>query len=181
MVIECNEKGTREFYTEFLDTTFMYNSIKKKHDTKLKNQKKRYTLYAIILPICTLAFAYFAAREQELIYVKVMYIVAAAMLAVSFLLSLLVLVTYSKMLKNLMAADKSSRVTVDEDGITLESDGDESVSMHWDDIMVVRDGKHSVIALPENQKDPVIAIPEKYRAEFLEGVRTGSCGKMEII
>ncbi len=176
MTIEIKEKGSDRFYREVINVISQYRYLLKKPRRKIKNYFKEYTVLliicAMILLLDVVSICLFDAGTGEKIALVTMIFLIVLLGAYVFRLN--------KLKKTMLADPRTSTLTLDEYGVTLNKENTQELRVSWDGIVFVRILKEGVYFVTSQQTGIVISVIRKYENEILPWLREHRPG-LEII
>jgi hypothetical protein len=164
MIIEVNEKGTKEFYKEVVNVISQYRQLIKKPEAKLNDNFRSYAFLMIAFVIMFVANL-FEAIQGDLGVLNIAAITASFM-------ALIVLLIYRRNMKKMVDAylndDRASTVTLDENGIELNKGGSQVTRLGWEDVALVRSFKESTCFVAKSVTGLVIAVTNLYKDDIMK-------------
>ena len=164
MIIEVNEKGTKEFYKEVVNVISQYRQLIKKPEAKLNDNFRSYAFLMIAFVIMFVANL-FEAIQGDLGVLNIAAITASFM-------ALIVLLIYRRNMKKMVDAylndDRPSTVTLDENGIELNKGGSQVTRLGWEDVALVRSFKESTCFVAKSVTGLVIAVTNLYKDDIMK-------------
>lgn len=176
MTIEIKEKGSDRFYKEVINVIAQYRYLLRKPHRKVKNYFKEYiillTICALILLLDVVSICLFGAGTGEKIALVIMIFLIVLLGAYVFRLN--------KLKKALLEDSRTSTLTLDEYGVTLNKENTQELRVSWDGIRFVRVLREGVYFVTAEQTGVAISVIRKYENEILSWLREHRPG-LEII
>lgn len=167
MKIEISEKGSKAFYREVVNITTQYRRILKNHQHKLKDNFKQLQVLLILgaafLALLILMAVFWGVKPFD-------YAIMAA-LGIEVVMCAGILYVQNKMLKSMLADDRTSVLTLDDSGVELNKGGSQIVKLGWDNIAVVRVYQESLSFVSGDRTGIVISITKQYADKVLTWLR----------
>ncbi|MBR5641000.1 MAG: hypothetical protein IKW92_02570 [Firmicutes bacterium] len=167
MVLKIDHKGSEAFYTEVVNVVAQFRGLLKKPERKVENLFKTYNLLAIACAVMFVllgAMAIFWGADS-------MTNVLMVLMAVLFVMLMIFLSTLKKLRKSMMEDNRTSVVTIDENGVELNKEDSQVVKLAWDNVAFVRDFGESIGFLSKDVSGLVISIESKWKDEVLPYLR----------
>jgi len=163
MTIEISEKGSEAFYKEVVNVVVQYRYILKNHNHKLGDYFKQYkillTAGAVILGILVLMMVFWGTNTPDA--------VIAIALAIVLLFCALFYGNLNKMLKSMLQDNRTSVLTLDENGVELSKGNTQTVRIGWDNVACIRQYKESLNFVSADQTGFVISADKRYADSIL--------------
>ena len=167
MKIEISEKGSEAFYREVVNITAQYRSILRNHHYKLKDYFKQFRILLILgaafLVILILMAIFWGIKPFD-------YAIIAA-LGIEVVMCVGYLYVLNKMLKAMLADNRTSVLSLDDTGVELNKGGSQIVKLGWDNIAVVSVYPESLTFVSGDRTGIVISAARKYADEILAWLR----------
>lgn len=167
MTIEIKEKGSDRFYREVINVISQYRYLLKKPRRKIKNYFKEYTVLliicAMILLLDVISICLFDAGTGEKIALVTMIFLIVLLGAYVFRLN--------KLKKTMLADPRTSTLTLNDDGVTLNKENTQELRIGWDGILFVRVLKEGVFFIASEQTGAVISVTRRYENEILSWLK----------
>ena len=176
MVIEVKEKGSREFYEEVVNVVAQYGRLRKKPEAKLKNYFVSLKIFAVLLSVLiavNLAMGIAWGFDG-------MAIAAVVVCAVALVFDAVFWVNLKKAVDRYLSDDRSSVVTLDEDGVELNKENTQTVRLAWPSIAFVRVFKESVCFVSADITGFILAVAISHRQEILDYLKENEV-KVKVI
>jgi|GEM_PF-1022365 len=168
MTIEINEKGSPEFYKETVNVVTQYRYLIKKPRRRLRDYFRQ-LLYAGLLCcalLALLAVLTAAAGPDALANAAMGVMVFCAVLCFAFLFNM------KKLLRRMLADERPSVLTLDENGVELRKGSSQTVRIGWSNVAFVRVFKESVCFFSSDPSGFVISVTRRYDERIASFLRT---------
>lgn len=165
MKLEIKERGSREFYDEFLYVVFHHKKVRKKPTKKVHSLFKeaiRYIVISLFLFLLT-AYLYFSDSTGFFLF-------GFCFCGFVFGLSLFYLWLVQNYLHKLMKGTEVFTVEVHSKGISLETDHTK-FSLDYSEIEMILIEQYAICILPKDFKRPLMSISVQYKEKFLEAIK----------
>lgn len=170
MTIEIKEKGTRQFYKEFVNILTQYRQLLYRPEDKLKDNFARYIfLAAAMLLICLMSL--YGGITASFTVMKILSVVFGAVASVA---TVIILMRMNKMVNEYIADDRPSVVTLDENGVEIEKVGSQAVRLAWDNVAFVRSFAESTCFFSKDLNGIVLAVKNDYRKEIMDYIKNNN-------
>lgn len=172
MKFKC-EKGSKDYYNEFMFVTTNYKKILNSPKMKVKNLINQYIL-VLVLSLLLVAFITYNIIIDNYSYVDVA--ILSIFSFIIFLYGIMVL-----RLKNnikLYLNSGSTNIVIDELGVKKSSDRDD-ILLKWDNITYVIINKNSICFIPKKLPSFMLGIPIEYKDKIIKGLE--KYDKMSIL
>ena len=173
MKFEVNERGSRDYYDEFLYITSRY----KKYQNNPKKKTYRLTRYLAVYEILALVVG---ALNGYFYYLNgyVIHLVMACMLGLMLIIYLRYHYTVEKRIKELMSEKGNKEVEINGEYIRFHDDS-KDIRLKWDDICGAVNGRYGICFLPKDSAGILISVSKPYMDKMLEGLK--EAGKEHLI
>lgn len=161
MRLEIKERGTKEYYDEFLYAVSRYRKFKK--DPRIKTHQ--FTKYLIVCNI----FVLFALLLNAYFYFdtnKTIFAFMTGALVVSYIIQVTYFVVIKKRLKMLLNTKGVRIIEFSASGIEYIDD-DKNIRVKWDDIKYVVINKYTICIIPKIVINGFTSIDTKYKEEII--------------
>ena len=176
MVIEVKEKGNREFYEEVVNVVAQYGRLRKKPEAKLKNYFVSLKTFAVLLTVMIvintamgIAWGFDGLSIASIIVYAVVLVINVAFW-----------VNLKKAVDRYLSDDRSSIVTLDEDGVELNKENSQKVRLAWPSIAFVRVFKESVCFVSADITGFILAVTISHKQEILDYLKENGV-KVKVI
>ncbi len=170
MTIEIKEKGTRQFYKEFVNVLTQYRQLLYRPEDKLKDNFTRYIFLTVAMVLICLMSLYGGITESF----TVMKILTAVFGAVATVATLIILMRMNKMVSGYLADDRPSVVTLDENGVEIEKVGSQAVRLAWDNVAFVRSFAESTCFFSKDLSGIVLSVNNDHRKEIMDYIKNNN-------
>lgn len=168
MTIEIKEKGTKEFYEEVVNVTSQYKKLINNPGMNLRNNFRSLRQYIVVC-----AFFLIALIVMGIMWgMDTMSVVGIVLMVIVIALCGFLLFNMRSMVGKYLADERTSVVTLDENGVELEKEGSQVVRLAWDSVAFVRVFKESVCFVSKDVAGLVLAINKGYQQQILDYLRT---------
>ena len=164
MIIEVNEKGSKEFYEEVVNAARQYRYLIKNPERKLKNNFRFLRTYLVvaavmlaIVVIMGISWGFDASTAG-----------VSAALATVIALYVVYLCNYKKMLNMYLEDNRKSVVTLDEDGIEMNKEDGQIMRLSWENVAFARMFRESLCFFSKSVAGMIISVDRKHAAGILE-------------
>ena len=164
MKIEVNEKGSNNYYDEFLFLVSNHNKINSNDNIKIKKASSPVYLYLLISILFSIGFLIWFLYSKEVLHLCIMIFFI--------LLSLLscgLLILIKKRINFLSSNHRSNIFEISKSGVTVES-SDKKYKLNFDEIKKVLIGQHTVTFVPTNNKE-FITTRIEYKDEIVKTLK----------
>ena len=167
MTLEIREKGSDAFYREVIAVSANYRSLLKNPRRKIKDPIKEYTVllasggavFALLL-ICTFIFG-----------AGIFECIALTGLFLASVLSALLLFRLTKAKKTMEEDRRTSTLTLNGDGVTLNKENAQELRFGWDNVAFIRVMKEGVYFVAAEQTGMLISVSRRYEDKILAWLR----------
>lgn len=167
MTLEIKEKGSDRFYREVINVSSQYRYLLKKPNRKIKDYFKQYKalliLCAVIALLDLLSILFFGAGTVECCTLACLLLMMVLLCAVIFRLY--------KIKKTMLADTRTSTLTLDENGISLNKENTQEIRFGWDNIVFIRVLREGLYFAAAEQTGMMISVTRRYENELLAWVR----------
>ncbi len=164
MKIEVKERGSKEFYDEFLAVMQNYNNLIKKPQKKVSNQSVsilKLGIYAFITLTVYILIHLFGDLKMET-YIIILF-------AIIFLIVIILYGMVQSKIKRLQSYKGTITIDFSKEGITYYSEK-ENYKLNWDDIKYIVINHYSICFLPKESMKILIGINIEYQKEVLKAI-----------
>ena len=163
MKIEIKEKGSASFYREVISVMASYRTILKNHQHKVKNYFRQYKILMILEAVMFLALLlmqiFWGGGTFE--------IIVMVALAVTLVLCGAQLMAMNRLLKSFLADERTSVLTLDDNGVELRKETSQVVRIGWENLAVIKVLQESLNFVSADQTGIVIGVDARYKDEIL--------------
>ena len=165
MKIEVKERGSKAYYDEFMYVASYYRKFQKNPGRKIRRMTRFLLSYELLVlfAIAAICFFYF-------IYPDRLYVFLLGMLALVLLMSVLLHYRVEKRIQEIMKAEDTKIITIDEEQIGYE-DSEKEFRIRWDEVMAVLSGPHLICFLPKGKDGVLISVCEDQKEEVMAAIR----------
>ncbi len=174
--IEIKEKGSEAFYTEAVNVASQYRRILKNHSCKIKDYFKQFTVLAVIAAI----FLVVLVAMMIAWGVQALDIAGVVLLAFALAMCIVYLNSLNKFRRGMLTDQRTSLLTLDENGLELRKDDSQVVRIGWKNIAVVRILAQSMNFVSADQTGIVISVDKRYEGQVGEWLRANQAD-LEIV
>ena len=162
MKIEVTEKGSKEFYEELVNVISQYKRLLKYPDSRLKDNFRSLRSMTIIMGALFLInlMCVWSAGLSTL------NVLAMVMVAIAGIVAYLYRNNMKKMVERYLADERTSVVTLDENGVEINKEGGEIVRLPWESVAFVRSFVKSVCFVSKDVTGLVLAVSKQYVEEI---------------
>jgi len=163
MRIEIGNEGSEAYVREVVNTLMQTRNIQKKHNHKVQDlfkQCRSMLIVTAVLIVLLVALGIWLGFGPFMI-------VALTILAISALISVLMLFSMNRTLKALKAKEGTGALTLDEEGIELETDSGEVTRRSWNTVLLLHVGTELLAFVPAESTGTVFMVSRKYETEVL--------------
>ena len=164
MTIEIKEKGSRQFYKEFVNVLTQYRQLLYRPADKLRDNFKRYILLTLAMALIFLMNVYGGITGTF----NTMKILAAVFAAAAAIVTIIVYARMQKLVDSYLADDRPSVVTLDENGVEIEKTGSQAVRLAWDNVAFVRSFGESTCFFSKDLSGIVLSVTNDYKREIMD-------------
>lgn len=165
MRLEVKERGSKEYYDEFLYVVSKYKKFKKNPRRKAYQFTKYLIVYNIFVLFVLLLNFYFYLDTEKTIF---MFMTGA--LTVSLMIQITYLVMCKKRIKSLLNPKGVRIIEFNEEGIEYIDD-DKNIRVKWDDLKYVIINKYSICMLPKAILQGFTSVSIKYKEDVIKGLK----------
>ena len=154
MTIEVKEKGTKEFYEEIVSFYHQYGALMKKPTARFMTSFKSFLIQLFVMGVLFGSMIHIGQSEGfDSMVVCAMLVVAvgAFVLAVSYY-------AMKKRLKMFLEDDSTSTITMDENGVEINTGDTQIIRLGWDNVAFVRTFKESTSFFAKDASGIVISV-----------------------
>ena len=167
MTIEVKERGSREFYKEFVNVMTQYRQLLYRPQDKLRDNFKRYILLTVaMLLICLMSL--YGGITGSFTVTKILTTVFAGVAAVA---TAVILVRMYKLVDTYIADDRPAVVTLDDNGVEIEKTGAQAVRLVWDNVAFVRSFVESTCFFSKDLSGVVLAVNNDYKKQIMDYIK----------
>lgn len=171
MKIEINEKGTDNYYDEFLYIIYNYKKIHNNKNIKIKTLSSNSYIYLIIsLVFAIIFFLFYFSRKTNLnLIILISFIILT-------ILSIFYIYLVKRNIKVLSNNFVPTKIEFSSKYVKIDNEKKSHV-LDWDEIKYILIGKYTISFIPNNNKefittridykDKIISILKKYDKEYL--------------
>ena len=170
MTIEIKEKGSRQFYKEFVNVLTQYRQLLYRPQDKLKDNFKRYAFLTIAM-VLICAMSLYGGITGSFTVTKILTAVFAGVAAAA---TAVILVRMNKTVDDYLADDRPSVVTLDENGVEIEKTGAQAVRLAWDNVAFVRTFVESTSFFSKDLSGIVLSVDNNYRKEIMDYIKSNN-------
>ena len=170
MTIEIKEKGSRQFYKEFVNILTQYRQLLYRPEDKLKDNFTRYIFLTIAMVLICLMSLY-GGITGSFTVTKILTAVFAGVAAAATAVNIF---RMKKMVDGYLADDRPSIVTLDENGVEIEKTGSQAVRLAWDNVAFVRSFVESTSFFSKDLSGIVLSVTNDYRKEIMEYIKSNN-------
>lgn len=170
MTIEVKEKGSRQFYKEFVNILTQYRQLLYRPEDKLKDNFTRYIFLTIAMVLICLMSLY-GGITGSFTVTKILTAVFAGVAAAATAVNIF---RMKKMVDGYLADDRPSIVTLDENGVEIEKTGSQAVRLAWDNVAFVRSFVESTSFFSKDLSGIVLSVTNDYRKEIMEYIKSNN-------
>ena len=170
MTIEVKEKGSRQFYKEFVNILTQYRQLLYRPEDKLKDNFTRYIFLTIAMVLICLMSLY-GGITGSFTVTKILTAVFAGVAAAATAVNIF---RMKKMVDGYLADDRPSIVTLDENGVKKEKTGSQAVRLAWDNVAFVRSFVESTSFFSKDLSGIVLSVTNDYRKEIMEYIKSNN-------
>lgn len=167
MKIEVKEKGTKEMYKEVVNIGMQYRGLMKRPGAVLNDNFKSYRNYLILL-LCLLAINIITGVRSGF---STIVIVALAIVSVATLFTAAVLIRMNLQVKNYLADERATTVTLDKKGVEMNKEGTQVVRLSWDNVAFVRAFKETTTFFAKDTQGLYFSVTNAYRKRILDHLK----------
>ncbi len=163
MQIEIKEKGSAAFYQETVNVLSQYRALIKKPERKLKDRFKTFRsqlILSIVLLVLLALMAIFWGGDGLMWGVMIL-------LAFNIFLCSAYLLSMNKMRKSFMQDERSSLLTLDEEGVELNKEGAQVLRMSWQNLAFVRVFREALCFVGREPSAFVISVERRHEDAIL--------------
>ena len=164
MKIEIKERGSKDYYDEFLYIAFRYK------DFLRKPKRKAYHVTKFLL--LTMVFALISIIFSIIVYLNtndILYIVLTTLLLFILGISLCYYVIMKKQINTFLSDNSVKEININTDGIEYK-DNRKSMSLAWNNVSSIIINKYSICFL-SNEGRILISIDKKYQEKVIKGLK----------
>lgn len=173
MKIEVTERGSKDYYDEFLYVASKYSDFIKNPNRRVyRLTKYLYVLEALIVLFLILLMIFYH-NFRDTIYLFLMGSIAFLSLFVA-----LYILLVHKRIKTYMNASGKRIINMTKTGISYKDDN-KTLTINWQDIERVLINKYSICFLPTDKNDIFITVSTDYQKWVLKGLK--KFDKMHLI
>ena len=165
MRLEVKERGTKEYYDEFLYVVSKYKNFKKNPRRKAYQFTKYLFFYNIFVFFTLLLNFYFYLDNKDLIFIFM-----TGALTVTLLIQVIYLILCKKRLKLFLNTAGVRTIEFNEQGIEYIDD-DKNLRVKWEDLKYVIINKYSICMLPKAILQGFTSVSTKYKENVIEGLK----------
>ena len=173
MIIEFENRGSKEYFDEVLYIATYINKFIKKPNRKVHRLTKFYTNYLIFVIIYLILMIWFYFKYNDLLFI---FLLGFMSLLLVFVLKGLIIT--NKRIKYYLEEKINKTIEFDKDTIKYV-DKVKTLSIDWKDVKNILINNYSIIFLPVNSTLPTIAIDKHYIGKVEEVIKKYS--KVELI
>ena len=170
VTIEIKEKGSRQFYKEFVNVLTQYRQLLYRPQDKLKDNFSRYLFLTAAMVILFLMNLY-GGITGSFNATKILVIVFSAAAAAA---TVVIYFRMIKMVDGYLEDDRPSVVTLDENGVEIEKVGSEAIRLAWDNVAFVRSFIESTCFFSKDLSGIVLAVNNDYRKQIMEYIKSNN-------
>ena len=167
MTIEIKEKGSREFYKEFVNVMTQYRQLLYRPQDKLKDNFKRYILLTIAMVLICLMSLY-GGITGSFTVTKILTAVFAGVAAAA---TAVILFRMNKLVNSYLADDHPAVVTIDDNGVEIEKIGSQAVRLAWDNVAFVRSFVESTCFFSKDLSGVVLSVNNDHKKEIMDYIK----------
>ena len=167
MTLEIREKGSDAFYREVIGVSANYRYLLKNHHRRIKDPLRE---YAVLLAVSAAVFTLLAV-STVFFGVGIFEGVALTGLGLASLLSALLLYRLTKAKNALMADRRTSTLTLDDNGVTLNKENSQELRFGWNNVVFVRVLREGIYFVAAEQTGMVISVAGRYGDAILPWLR----------
>lgn len=164
MEIKVTEKGTKDYYNEFLYMAYNYKSFRNNPFKKTHNISFIVFIYIAILAICTICFYQFYK-----ITLDNQFLVEAGMLIVLEMVLIVIYIIIQMQINNFMNISGDRKIKISQKGLEYVDDI-QNLRISWDDIKNIIINQYSITVVPNSKNRAFMAISKTYKEEFIKGL-----------
>ena len=162
MRLEVKERGSKEYYDEFLYVVSRHKKFKKNPRRKAYQFTKYLVFYNIFTFFVLLLNFYFYIDTK-----KTIFIFMTGALTLALMIQIVYLFVCRKRIKLLLKTKGVRIVEFNEDGIEYIDD-DKNIRVKWEDIKYIILNKYTICVLPKMIVNGFISINGKYKDEIVD-------------
>ena len=164
MKFKC-EKGSKDYYNEFVFVSTNYKKILNSPKMKVKNIVNQYIL-VLILSLVVLSFITYNIIIDNYSYFDVVILTIFSCIILLYGLMLLKIKNNIKLYLN---SKGSTTIIIDEDGIKKSCDRDD-ILLKWCNVAYVIINKYSICFIPKELPSFLLGIPIEYKDKIVKGI-----------
>ena len=165
MRLEVKERGTKEYYDEFLYVVSKYKEFKKNPRRKAYQFTKYLILCNIFVLFALLINFYFYFDTKDLVFIFM-----TGALTVALIIQVVYLVMCIKRIKQLLNTKGVRIIEFNEDGVEYIDD-DKNIRVKWEDLKYVIINKYSICMLPKAILQGFTSVSVKYKNDVIKGLK----------
>lgn len=177
MTIEIKEKGSRQFYKEFVNVLTQYRQLLYRPQDKLKDNFKRYAFLTIAM-VLICAMSLYGGITGSFTVTKILTAVFGGVAAAA---TVVILFRMNKLVDGYLADDRPSVVTLDDNGVEIEKIGSQAVRLAWDNVAFVRSFIESTCFFSKDLSGTVLSVNNKHKKEIMDYIKNNENIEVMIV
>lgn len=161
MKFSIKERGSRDYYNEFLYIVFNYKMFLKNPYKKAHKLTNMLLYYGIMLLLFIGLFIYFYIDESSNFY-----LIFIGFFSFVFLLDVFILISGIKRINNYVNDKDTKHISIEKDYIEYK-DNSKSFKVKFKDIKYVIMNKYSICFLPSSLNNAIISITIEYKNDII--------------
>ena len=167
MTIEVTEKGSKEFYKEFVNILTQYRQLLYKPQDKLRNNYSK-NIFLTVAMVALFGLSLYGGINDSFNVMKILVMVLST---VAVVFTIMYLLRMNKAVNEYMNDDRPSVVTLDDNGVEIEKSGSQAIRLAWDNVAFVRVFNESTCFFSKDLNGIVLAVNNKYKNELLDYIK----------
>ena len=162
MKLVIKERGSKDYYNEFLYVAFNYKKILNNPNKKAKKITNSLLLYGLFIILSILLFIYFYKTDNSKLY-----LVFIGMFIFILLADIFMLFFSCNRIKEYMNEKGSKTINIEKDFISYK-DNNKSFRVDFDDLKYVVINKYSICFIPKNKLSALISVNIEHKKDVID-------------
>ena len=164
MKIEVKERGSKNYYDEFLYIISNYRKFRKNPNKKVHRLTINLLVYDILLLFSIIILLLFYVVDKDHLFIFLI-----GMLSLLFIFMLLYLIMINIRIKQFMSSTETKIININNVGVEY-ADNEKNIRIKWEEVAFIIINKHTICFLPKARTNILISLTTKYRKEVIKGL-----------
>lgn len=174
MKIEINEKGSSNYYDEFLFIAYNYNKINNNPNMKIRGLLFSAYIYSIVAVVIGIIFTllYINNKDGLFLFTMILFIFIS-------ILSFVHIYLLKRCINKYMNSHKKSTIEINKNGILAETE-DSKFEIEADELKAIIIGKYTITFIPNDSNKNFITTRIEYKDKIVKALKKYKLNKYII-